>query len=74
MSAGCHSRRVGVGLACEAARLYADEWIVSITDITPLANTIHGHVRDAELDAARQLLPSEQPYPVNDGLLTHLRR
>jgi len=43
-----------------------------ITDITPLAHTIHAHVQAGELDAARQLLPRERPYPMADGSLTHL--
>ncbi|MFI8308212.1 DUF4291 domain-containing protein [Streptomyces sp. NPDC085927] len=60
------------GLAGEAARLYADEWIVSIVDITPLAHTIHAHVRDRDLDIAQQLLPHERPYPVNYEILAHL--
>ncbi|MGW2522346.1 DUF4291 domain-containing protein [Streptomyces sp. NPDC001617] len=67
-------RSLQLGLAGEAARLYADAWTVSITDITSLAQTIHAHVQDAELDAARQLLPREGPYPVNEGVLTHLHQ
>ncbi|NML51690.1 DUF4291 domain-containing protein [Streptomyces sp. R302] len=67
-------RSLQLGLAREAAHLYADEWIVSITDVTALARTIHTHVQDGELDAARQLLPHERPYPVSDEALTHLRR
>ncbi|WP_046501027.1 DUF4291 domain-containing protein [Streptomyces odonnellii] len=65
-------RSLQLGLSGAAARLYADEWTVSITDITPLAHTIHTHVRDGDLDAARQLLPRERPYPVDEGLLSHL--
>ncbi|CAM5251622.1 hypothetical protein SHIRM173S_07475 [Streptomyces hirsutus] len=57
-----------------AARLYADEWIVRITDVTPLAHTIHEHVREGDLDAARQLLPHEHSYPTQDGSLAHLHR
>ncbi|MFI0912013.1 DUF4291 domain-containing protein [Streptomyces abikoensis] len=57
-------RSLQLGLADEAARLYADEWTVSITDVTPLAHAVHAHVRDGDLDAARQLLPRERPYPV----------
>ncbi|MEU8583860.1 DUF4291 domain-containing protein [Streptomyces abikoensis] len=57
-------RSLQLGLAGEAARRYADEWVVSITDVTPLAHAIHAHVRDGDLDAARQLLPRERPYPV----------
>jgi hypothetical protein len=67
-------RSLQLGLAGEAARRYADEWTVSITDITSLARTIHGQVRDGDLDAARQLLPRERPYPVNEGALAHLRQ
>lgn len=67
-------RSLQLGLAGEAAHLYADEWIVSITDVTSLAHTIHAHVRDGDLNAARQLLPRERPYPVNDGALAHLHR
>ncbi|MFF8592446.1 DUF4291 domain-containing protein [Streptomyces sp. NPDC015220] len=67
-------RSLQLGLAGEAARRYADEWIVSITDVTPLAHTVHAHVRDGELDAARRLLPRERPYLVNEGVLTHLHQ
>ncbi|MEU6106748.1 DUF4291 domain-containing protein [Streptomyces flaveolus] len=67
-------RSLQLGLTGEAAHLYADEWIVSITDVTPLARTIHAHVRDGELDVARQELPCERPYPVKDTALAHLRR
>lgn len=66
-------RSLQLGLAGEAARLYADGWTVSITDVTSFAHTIHAHVRDGDLDAARQLLPRERPYSVSDGVLAHLR-
>ncbi|MFC7908826.1 DUF4291 domain-containing protein [Streptomyces nigra] len=66
-------RSLQLGLAGEAARLYADEWTVSITDITSLAHTIHAHVQDGDLQTARQLLPNEWPYPVAEGDLAHLR-
>ncbi len=67
-------RSLQLGLTGEAARLYADEWIVSLTDVTPLAHAIHAHVRDGDLDAARRLLPDERPYPVSAGALSHLHR
>ncbi|MEU6064966.1 MULTISPECIES: DUF4291 domain-containing protein [Streptomyces] len=67
-------RSLQVGLAGEAARRYADEWTVSITDITSLAHTIHAHARDGDLDAARQLLPLERHYPVNEGVMAHLHQ
>ncbi|MFI1103877.1 DUF4291 domain-containing protein [Streptomyces melanogenes] len=62
-------RALQLGLSGEAAHRYADEWVASITDVTPLARTIHAHVRDGDLDTARRLLPGERPYPVDNGLL-----
>ncbi|WP_435866797.1 DUF4291 domain-containing protein [Streptomyces viridosporus] len=67
-------RSLQLDLAGEAARLYADEWIVSITDVTPLAHAVHAQVRSRDLDIARQLLPRERPYPMNDELLAHLHQ
>lgn len=66
-------RSLQLGLAGEAAHHYADEWTVAITDVTPLAHTIRARVRDGALQAARQLLPTEHPYPADDRLLAHLR-
>ncbi|MEV0281480.1 DUF4291 domain-containing protein [Streptomyces sp. NPDC050610] len=65
-------RSLQLGLTGEAARLYADEWTVSITDVTPLTHAVHAHVRTGDLDAARRLLPRERPYPVNEETLAHL--
>lgn len=59
-------RSLQLGLAGEASRRYADEWTVSVTDATPLAREVHAHVRAGDLDAARELLPPERPYPAGD--------
>ncbi|MFR0358241.1 DUF4291 domain-containing protein [Streptomyces sediminimaris] len=67
-------RSLQLGLTGEAARLYADEWIVAITDVTPLAHTIHARVRDGDLVMAGKLLPHERSYPVNDGIVAHLHQ
>lgn len=37
-------RSLQLGLTGEAAHLYAEEWIVSIAEVTPLARMIHAHV------------------------------
>ncbi|MFF3602794.1 DUF4291 domain-containing protein [Streptomyces sp. NPDC002463] len=66
-------RSLQLGLAGEASRRYADEWTVSITDVTPLAHEVHGLVRAGDLEAAARLLPREEPYPEQEGLLDHLR-
>ncbi|MFF5708855.1 DUF4291 domain-containing protein [Streptomyces sp. 62] len=66
-------RSLQLGLAGEASRRYADEWTVSITDVTPLAHEVHGLVRGGDLEAAARLLPREEPYKEPAGLLDHLR-
>jgi hypothetical protein len=66
-------RSLQLGLGGEAARRYADDWIVGITDVTPLAARIHERVREGELAAAERLLPVEAPYPAGDELLGALR-
>ncbi|MFF1960323.1 DUF4291 domain-containing protein [Streptomyces sp. NPDC058220] len=66
-------RSLQLGLAGKAARRYADEWTVSVTDVTPLAHRIHGLVREGELTAGARLLPEESGYPPGDELLERLR-
>ncbi|MDO0928760.1 DUF4291 domain-containing protein [Streptomyces sp. TG1A-8] len=66
-------RSLQLGLAGEAAARYADEWIVGIEDVTPLATRIHGLVRAGEPERAAALLPAERPYPVADEVLAHPR-
>ncbi|MFF0383726.1 DUF4291 domain-containing protein [Streptomyces sp. NPDC004286] len=65
-------RSLQLGLAGEAAARYADEWIVDIRDVTPLAREIHGAVRAGRPTEAATLLPEERPYPVGEGALAHL--
>ncbi len=63
-------RSLQLGLSGPASRAYADEWTVSIRDVTPLAREIHALVRAGDEAAARALLPVETPYPA--GPLEHL--
>ncbi|MET7513637.1 DUF4291 domain-containing protein [Streptomyces sp. NPDC005480] len=65
-------RSLQLGLANGAAGLFADEWAVSVTDVTTLAHKVRALVREGDLDAARRLLPEETPYPVEDDVLDHL--
>ncbi|MFG2139232.1 DUF4291 domain-containing protein [Streptomyces sp. NPDC048650] len=60
-------RSLQLGLAGEAARRYADEWTVAISDVTPLAHEIHGLVRSGRTEEAAALLPEEDPYPAPGG-------
>ncbi|MGW2562501.1 DUF4291 domain-containing protein [Streptomyces sp. NPDC001514] len=66
-------RSLQLGLSGEAVRRYADEWVVSISDVTRLAREIHTLVSRGELDSAARLLPQERPYPAEEDLLSHLR-
>jgi hypothetical protein len=67
-------RSLQLGLAGEAAHRFADEWISSITDVTPLAREVHALVLDGDPNAASAKLPLERPYPTSDDLLAHLRQ
>ncbi|WP_159766119.1 DUF4291 domain-containing protein [Streptomyces sp. HM190] len=66
-------RSLQLGLSGEAAVRYADEWIVGIEDVTPLAREVHGLVRAGEPARAAELLPEERPYPLDDTMPAHLR-
>lgn len=65
-------RSLQLGLAGEASRRYADEWIASVRDVTALAHEVHALVREGRLDEARARVPEERVYPVAAGLLGHL--
>ncbi|WP_455351078.1 DUF4291 domain-containing protein [Streptomyces sp. SYSU K217416] len=66
-------RSLQLGLAGETSRAYADDWTVSITDVTASAHEIHALVHAGNEREARSLLPEERPYPAGDDLLAHLR-
>jgi hypothetical protein len=66
-------RSLQLGLSGEAVRRYADEWTVSISDVTPLAHEVHALVTSGDLNSAARLLPQERPYPAGDASLAHLR-
>ncbi|MDH6217272.1 DUF4291 family protein [Streptomyces pseudovenezuelae] len=73
-------RSLQLGLSGEAVRRYADEWTVSLRDVTPLVREIHALVReihalvsDGDQDSAARLLHQGGPYPVGDELPAHLQ-
>jgi hypothetical protein len=55
-------RSIQIGLSKEAVRLYVNEWIQRITDVTPLAHTVHALVDIQNFEAAQKILPIEIPY------------
>ncbi|WUU43828.1 DUF4291 domain-containing protein [Streptomyces sp. NBC_00659] len=66
-------RSLQLGLSGTTSSRYADEWTVSISDVTPLAREIRALVSRGDPDLAAQLLPQEKPYAAGDELLAHLR-
>jgi hypothetical protein len=61
-------RAIQVGLSGPAVRQYVQQWIVSISDITPLVNKVEGLVRAGRLAEAEQQLPAEHVYPLSPAL------
>ncbi|MDN3359719.1 DUF4291 domain-containing protein [Actinomadura sp. DC4] len=57
-------RAIQVGLSGEAVSRYVEDWIRGITEVTDTAGDIRRLVAAGELDAAREVLPDERPYPL----------
>jgi hypothetical protein len=55
-------RAIQIGLSGDAVDRYLDEWITTITDVTPLAKSIHRHVSSGRPDAAEAEIPAERIY------------
>lgn len=61
-------RSIQIGLTGRAVDKYVEEWIVSITDVTEVMHKINGLLKEGDLDAARDLLPEEEPYELPDDV------
>ncbi|MCM1958690.1 DUF4291 domain-containing protein [Acinetobacter modestus] len=55
-------RAIQIGLSKEAVQRYVNQWIVSITDLTPLAHQIYALVQKNKMEEAQLLLPKEMVY------------
>jgi hypothetical protein len=55
-------RAIQIGLSKQAVELYVNEWIQSITDVTPLAHNIHELVLNNKIEKAREILSIEKAY------------
>ncbi len=53
---------IQIGLQKAAVRHYVHDWIVQMTDVTPLAHQIRALVKQNKLDEAKLLLPEERIY------------
>lgn len=61
-------RSLQVGLSGEAVERYVNDWIVNITEITPLAEQIRTLIQSKQFEQAIALLPKESPYTVKQHL------
>lgn len=57
-------RSIQIGLSKIAVNLYINQWIKKITDITPLAHSIHTCIQAGEIEQAKKMLPEERIYPI----------
>ncbi len=61
-------RSIQVGLSRHVIEQYVNDWIVDISDYTPLANKIKRLHDDGEHTHAKRLLPRERVYQVDSGV------
>jgi hypothetical protein len=57
-------RSLQLGLSGEAVHRYVHEWIVAISDATPVVRATHARVSAGDAAVAAALLPDERPYPL----------
>ncbi|NEX94414.1 DUF4291 domain-containing protein [Caulobacter sp. 17J65-9] len=57
-------RAIQIGLSKEAVTRYVNDWIQRVTDVTPLAHSIHALAVEGRTEEATRLLPDEKTYPM----------
>lgn len=65
-------RAIQVGIGRTLIEKFASEWIVKVTDVTPLAAKIRRLRRDGNYKKAKDLLPKEKVYRVGSGISASL--
>lgn len=66
------ARSIQVGLGPRIVDRYADEWVVDIRDLTPLAHRIHDLVAAGDVTAAETLLPPARVYPLPPAIAARI--
>ena len=61
-------RSIQIGLKGPAVRLYVQDWIKDMMDITALAHRIRDDLLQGSFASARNRLPPERPYPLSTPL------
>ncbi|MFY1828230.1 DUF4291 domain-containing protein [Myxococcus fulvus] len=70
--AGLPHDSIQVGLGRAIIQRYVEQWVVSITDVTPLVLKLRKHLDEGRAEQATRLLPREAVYPVPDALVRRL--
>lgn len=70
--AGLPHDSIQVGLGRGIIQRFVDDWVVSITDLTPLVQKLRKHLDEGRAAQATRLLPGEAVYPVPAGLVCRL--
>jgi hypothetical protein len=63
---------IQVGIGRELIREYAESWIVSIEDRTPLVRKMYAQIQAGHAGGAVKLLPRERPYPVEPAVAARI--
>ncbi len=62
-------RSIQIGLSGEGSKLYVNEWITGLKEITPMCKKIRETSKDKESPAkAMELLPKEEIYPLPESI------
>ncbi|BDI30906.1 hypothetical protein CCAX7_29570 [Capsulimonas corticalis] len=65
-------KSIQVGISRHVIERYVQEWIVEITDCTPVVRKIHRLLQDGHSSKAKPLLPKERSYPVSETISQRL--
>lgn len=65
-------RSIQVGLSRHIVEKYVNEWIVEISDYTPLVRKIYKLLHDGQEARARSFLPRERVYPLDQTISRRL--
>ena len=63
---------IQVGIGRELIRAYAGEWVVGLSDLTPVVRKVAALVQTGRGAEAQRLLPAERPFPLAPGIAHRL--
>ncbi|MDQ2714838.1 MAG: DUF4291 domain-containing protein [Chloroflexota bacterium] len=66
------ARSIQVGLSRHIIAKYVNEWTIEIRDVTPLVRKMYGLLQDGQEAKAKECLPKERVYPLNQVLAERL--